>query len=159
MGRDAAPPGPRRRGGRPLRRLRRRPPLVRHHHEAWDGTGYPDGLAGEAIPLGARILAVADTFDALTSDRPYRDGLAVEAALQILENGAGRQWDARIVAALADALREAPQAVPLGGAPQPAVERIPVPVHTAPAVEIVPAKLLTPGSLAVPIAESADAAR
>jgi hypothetical protein len=49
--------------------------IVRHHHEAWDGSGYPDGLAGEAIPLGARILAVSDTLDALTSDRPYRRGL------------------------------------------------------------------------------------
>lgn len=74
--------------------------LVRHHHEAWNGTGYPDGLKGEDIPLGARILAVADTFDALTSHRPYRQALTVDAALQILDQGAGRQWDANIVALL-----------------------------------------------------------
>ncbi len=64
--------------------------LVRHHHERWDGFGYPDGLAGEAIPLGARILAVADTFDALTSDRPYRRGMPLERATSILREGAGR---------------------------------------------------------------------
>ena len=75
-------------------------PLVRHHHERWDGAGYPDGLAGEAIPRGARILAVADTFDALTSDRPYRAGMSVEQALRILRQGAGEQWDAEIVEAL-----------------------------------------------------------
>jgi hypothetical protein len=74
--------------------------MVRHHHEAWDGSGYPDGLAGEAIPLGARILAVADTLDALTSDRPYRRGLPEAKARAILRDGAGRQWDPRVVAAL-----------------------------------------------------------
>jgi HD-GYP domain-containing protein (c-di-GMP phosphodiesterase class II) len=73
---------------------------VRHHHERWDGAGYPDGLAGEAIPRGARILAVADTFDALTSDRPYRAGMSVEQALRILRQGAGEQWDPEIVEAL-----------------------------------------------------------
>jgi HD-GYP domain-containing protein (c-di-GMP phosphodiesterase class II) len=80
--------------------------LVRHHHERWDGDGYPDGLAGEAIPLGARILAVADTFDALTSARPYRAAKAPTEALAILVDGAGRQWDACVVGAfLAHAAR------------------------------------------------------
>ena len=74
--------------------------MVRHHHEAWDGSGYPDGLAGEAIPLGARILAVADTFDALTSDRPYRPGMGRDRALMILNQGAGSQWDPEVVIAL-----------------------------------------------------------
>ena len=74
--------------------------LVRHHHEGWDGSGYPDGLVGEAIPFGARILAVADTWDALTSDRPYRAGMSHERALSILRDGAGQQWDPRIVDAL-----------------------------------------------------------
>jgi HD-GYP domain-containing protein (c-di-GMP phosphodiesterase class II) len=74
--------------------------LVRHHHERWDGGGYPDGLAGEAIPLGARILAVADTFDALISARPYRPAKTPTEALAILIDGAARQWDARVVAAL-----------------------------------------------------------
>jgi hypothetical protein len=93
--------------------------LVRHHHEAWDGTGYPDALVGEAIPLGARILAVADTFDALTSDRPYRLRMETERALAILKEGAGRQWDARIVDALIAHVGQTP----------PTVEPRPVPDH------------------------------
>lgn len=83
--------------------------LVRHHHERWDGKGYPDRLAGAAIPLGARILAVADTFDALTSDRPYRAGMSVEQAARILRDGAGTQWDATVVEALLDILAERPE--------------------------------------------------
>jgi HD-GYP domain-containing protein (c-di-GMP phosphodiesterase class II) len=73
--------------------------LIRGHHEAWDGSGYPDGLRGEAIPLGARILAVADAYDAMTSDRPYRKGMDHEKAVSILREGAGSQWDADIVTA------------------------------------------------------------
>jgi HD-GYP domain-containing protein (c-di-GMP phosphodiesterase class II) len=93
--------------------------LVRHHHEAWDGTGYPDRIAGEAIPFGARILAVADTFDALTSDRPYRKGMGLDRALTILQEGADRQWDARIVAALVAHLRAADRVAPVPAAPAP----------------------------------------
>ncbi len=73
---------------------------VRSHHESWDGKGYPDGLAGETIPLGARIIAVADTFDALTSKRPYRDPLNGPEALEVLRRGAGQQWDAVVVTAM-----------------------------------------------------------
>jgi HD-GYP domain-containing protein (c-di-GMP phosphodiesterase class II) len=73
---------------------------VRHHHERWDGKGYPDGLAGESIPLGARILAVADTFDALTSARPYRQARTTAFALEVLREGAGTQWDPAAVEAL-----------------------------------------------------------
>jgi hypothetical protein len=73
--------------------------LVRHHHERWDSHGYPAGLAGEAIPLGARIFAVADSFDAMTSDRPYRAALSWEAALAELAACSGTQFDPRIVAA------------------------------------------------------------
>jgi HD-GYP domain-containing protein (c-di-GMP phosphodiesterase class II) len=87
--------------------------LVRHHHEALDGSGYPDGLAGNAIPLGARILAVADTFDALTSDRPYRDGISVSKAIAILTEGAGAQWDERVVNALIRQLADAPGEIQL----------------------------------------------
>lgn len=68
-------------------------PLVRHHHERWDGKGYPGGLAGEEIPHGARLLAVCDTFDAMTSNRPYRQGLAREVALQEIARAAGSQLD------------------------------------------------------------------
>ncbi|GJM77087.1 hypothetical protein HMSSN036_93030 [Paenibacillus macerans] len=68
-------------------------PGVRSHHERYDGKGYPDGLAGEDIPLFGRIIAVADAFDAMTSDRPYRKGLEPNQALEILEQGRGSQWD------------------------------------------------------------------
>ena len=68
-------------------------PLVRGHHESIDGTGYPDGLKGDAIPIGARILAVADTFDAITSDRPYRSGMPVHRAVEILNDGREKQWE------------------------------------------------------------------
>lgn len=78
---------------------------VRHHHEAWDGTGYPDGLAGEDIPALARILAVADSYSAMTSDRPYRRRLSENEALNELERGAGKQWDANFVQAFVQAMR------------------------------------------------------
>jgi putative nucleotidyltransferase with HDIG domain len=70
---------------------------IRHHHERWDGTGYPDGLQGERIPLGARIIAVADAFDAMTSDRVYRAALSKEVALAELRKGRGTQFDPQIV--------------------------------------------------------------
>ena len=69
---------------------------VRHHHERWDGQGYPDGLAGESIPEIARILALADTFDAMTSDRPYRKGMDVNVALNEIERCAGLQFDPKL---------------------------------------------------------------
>jgi putative nucleotidyltransferase with HDIG domain len=72
-------------------------PIVRHHHENWDGTGYPDGLKGEDIPIGARILSVVDCFDALTSDRPYRQRMTDEAALAIVVARRGKMYDPTIV--------------------------------------------------------------
>ncbi len=74
-------------------------PGVRNHHENYDGSGYPDRLAGEQIPLMARILAVADAFDAMGSDRPYRGGMPLEQIERILTEGAGTQWDSRVVRA------------------------------------------------------------
>lgn len=73
--------------------------IIRHHHERQDGSGYPAGLAGEAIPLGARIVAVADVYDALTSDRPYRPSLEHREALRWIEASAERLLDAGIVSA------------------------------------------------------------
>jgi putative nucleotidyltransferase with HDIG domain len=72
-------------------------PIVRHHHESWDGSGYPDGLSGPAIPIGARILSVVDCFDALTSDRPYRPRLEDKEALRILHDRRGVMYDPLVV--------------------------------------------------------------
>src|SRR5262249_50676946 len=72
-------------------------PIVRHHHESWDGSGYPSGIKGPDIPIGARILAVVDCFDALTSDRPYRRRLSDEEALAILKDRRGKMYDPVIV--------------------------------------------------------------
>lgn len=74
-------------------------PIVLHHHEAWDGSGYPHGLAGTEIPFLARIVAVADSFDAMGSDRPYRAGMSDEKLDSIIRNGAGKQWDPQVVEA------------------------------------------------------------
>jgi hypothetical protein len=71
--------------------------IVRHHHERWDGQGYPDGLKGLDIPFGARVVAVADSFDAMTSDRPYRAGMPINKAAQIIHEGRGQQWEPVIV--------------------------------------------------------------
>jgi putative nucleotidyltransferase with HDIG domain len=73
--------------------------IVRHHHERWDGMGYPDGLKGEHIPLGARIFAVGDSFDAMTSDRPYRRALLIDAARDEIRRCAGSQFDPAVVTA------------------------------------------------------------
>ncbi len=73
--------------------------IVLHHHENWDGSGYPHRLAGNEIPIMARIVAVADAFDAMASNRPYREGLSDEEIDSILRDGAGVQWDARVVEA------------------------------------------------------------
>jgi diguanylate cyclase (GGDEF)-like protein/PAS domain S-box-containing protein len=89
--------------------LQRAVPIVRHHHERFDGAGYPDGLAREDIPLGARIMSVVDVFDAMTHDRAYRDALSREEAIGELERGAGTQFDPVVVEAfLALVRREEP---------------------------------------------------
>jgi putative nucleotidyltransferase with HDIG domain len=75
-------------------------PVVRHHHEAWNGGGYPDGLKGEECPYLARIVAVADSIDAMSSDRPYRKGIPDEKLDTILREGAGRQWESRVIEAV-----------------------------------------------------------
>ena len=72
-------------------------PAVRHHHESWDGRGYPDGLQGDSIPRDAQVLAVADAFDAMISDRPYRKGMSLEKVTEILRCGRAKQWAADVV--------------------------------------------------------------
>jgi HD-GYP domain-containing protein (c-di-GMP phosphodiesterase class II) len=84
---------------------------VLHHHERWDGAGYPDGLHGDDIPMGSRIILVAEAFDALTSDCFYREKLSIEAALAELEESAGRQFDPHAVAALAAEVSPVPAGV------------------------------------------------
>jgi putative two-component system response regulator len=79
-------------------------PIIRHHHERVDGTGYPDHLEGNDIPIGARITAIADGWDAMVSDRPYRAGLDEEEAVTRLRQGAGTQWDAGLVRVFLDLL-------------------------------------------------------
>jgi len=76
--------------------------IVKHHHEKYDGTGYPDGLKGDAIPIEAQIIAIADTYDAMTSDRPYRKGFPVEKAIAILKEVSGTQFNPKIVEAFVD---------------------------------------------------------
>jgi HD-GYP domain-containing protein (c-di-GMP phosphodiesterase class II) len=87
--------------------------LVRSSHERWDGTGYPDRLTGEEIPLGARIVSVCDAYEAMVSDRPYRIGMSPADALVELRRCSGTQFDPRVVEAFAtlpDWAREAPPA-------------------------------------------------
>ncbi|HLG10215.1 MAG TPA: HD domain-containing phosphohydrolase [Dehalococcoidia bacterium] len=81
----------------PLRLSRELGPIIRHHHERWDGKGYVDGLAGDEIPLLARVISVVDAFDAMTTNRPYRAALSETVALGRLHKGAGTQWDPEVV--------------------------------------------------------------
>jgi HD-GYP domain-containing protein (c-di-GMP phosphodiesterase class II) len=76
-----------------MTRLKDLVPAIRHHHEQWDGTGYPDGIAGDQIPLAARIIALADTIDAMTSHRPYRSALTEDQVRAELVRCRGRQFD------------------------------------------------------------------
>lgn len=77
-------------------------PIVRHHHEMWDGNGYPAGILGETIPIGARILSVVECFDALTSDRPYRRALTRDQAVAVLTERRGTYFDPRVVDSFID---------------------------------------------------------
>jgi hypothetical protein len=113
-------------------------PGVRHHHEAYSGRGYPDGLRGESIPLMARIIAVADSYDAMSSDRPYRRGLSIARLEEILRDGAGVQWDPNVVAAYFN-IRDAVQAACSSYSPDDANLLVP----TAPVRTVLGANLLT----------------
>jgi diguanylate cyclase (GGDEF)-like protein/putative nucleotidyltransferase with HDIG domain len=114
-------------------------PIVRHHHESWDGTGYPDGLRGSDIPIGARILSVVDCFDALTSDRPYRPRLSDSDALRILSDRRGTMYDPLVVDIFSRVYTDiAPSEIEIGSAERgglsaitrgalPAIEDLPAP--------------------------------
>lgn len=91
---------------KPMSLLNEVVPLILYHHERYDGSGYPEGLAGEGIPLEARIVAICDAFDAMTSDRPNMEAMPVQKALNILQEQAGTQFDPRVVRAFAQAVRE-----------------------------------------------------
>ena len=78
--------------------------IVRSHHERWDGSGYPDGLFGDAIPFAARVVAIADVFDALISRRPYKDPWPLAQAIEAIQSGAGTQFDPRLVDAFLRAI-------------------------------------------------------
>jgi len=92
--------------------LQRLVPIVRHHHERFDGKGYPDGLAGEGIPLEARIMSVVDVFDAMTHDRAYRKALSREETMAELERGAGTQFDPAVVKAFLVLVKGRGEALP-----------------------------------------------
>ena len=81
-------------------------PVVRQHHEWFNGKGYPEGLAGEAISLGARIFAVADVYDAIRSDRPYRAGMPQDQVMDIIRKGSGQQFDPLVVEAFLRVMAE-----------------------------------------------------
>ncbi|MHB1193634.1 MAG: HD-GYP domain-containing protein [Longimicrobiales bacterium] len=105
----------------PVRSFRRVLPIIRHHHERWDGSGYPDGLAGEDIPLTARVLQTVDVFDALTTHRPYKVALSPEEALDTMESEVARGWwDPSCFEAFASMAREDPSGV--GGSAAPTGE-------------------------------------
>lgn len=80
--------------------------IIRHHHERWDGKGYPDGLAGEDIPLGSRILGIADAFDAMTTERPYRKALTLQEAIKELSRCSGTQFDPKLVEIMISIIQE-----------------------------------------------------
>ena len=77
-------------------------PYITYHKERWDGAGEPEGLKGMSIPLGSRIIAIADAYSAMTSDRTYRDALSKEKALEIMESESGTKWDPDLVKVLID---------------------------------------------------------
>jgi putative nucleotidyltransferase with HDIG domain len=95
-------------------------PLIRHHHEAWDGSGYPDGLSGTRIPVMSRILSVADTYDAMTSNRPYRQAMSGSEAIEELRRCAGSHFDPNIVEVFLKILDEQGNAI-VDLEPQPAI--------------------------------------
>lgn len=102
---------------KPYRQFRHETALVRHHHERWDGRGYPDNLRGKVIPLGARVICVADSYDAMTSSRPYRPGMSRQHAIEEIRNGALTQFDPQVVASFLQVMEESSKVRPISAAP------------------------------------------
>jgi putative two-component system response regulator len=101
----------------PLKSFRQVLPIIRHHHEKLDGTGYPDGLKGATIPLGARILTIVDVYDALTTERPYKSALTSEEALQVIADEVNRGWwDGEVFRAFQDIVSDGHLAGYMAGA-------------------------------------------
>ena len=119
----------------PLRMSRDFTPIIRHHHERWDGAGYPDGLKGEQIPLGARIVALADAFDAIVRGRPYRAARSVDEAFAELKKHSGKQFDPGLVPLFI----EETDRVESGIAPSVDLPRVALLDHEAPTVTGAPA--------------------
>jgi putative nucleotidyltransferase with HDIG domain len=107
-------------------------PIVRHHHESWDGTGYPDKLKGVAIPLGARVLSVVDCFDALTSDRPYRPALSADDAVAVLIERRGTMYDPLIVDKFIEALGTLTESAATSASESEAMETIATKLRVTP---------------------------
>jgi len=104
-----------------IARLKEMIPAIRWHHEAWSGSGYPDGLSGDQIPLMARIVGVADTFDAITTNRPYQRAYDPAFAVQTIKELAGKRFDAKVVTAFLQAFESGEIQLRKGGTPsQPA---------------------------------------
>lgn len=108
---------------RPVRALREICNVIESHHERWDGTGYPKGLAGENIPLAARIISIVDAYHAMISDRPYRDALTAEEAMEALKAGAGKQWDPFLLE-IFSAVQKSVQEGKAGSHPTPVVMNV-----------------------------------
>jgi putative nucleotidyltransferase with HDIG domain len=113
--------------------------IVRSHHERFDGAGYPDGLARDEIPLLARVIAVADAYNAMTTMRPYRNAMAPEVAIEQLVNGRGSQFQAELVDAFVRVLEREPEAYRLGVKPDFSLESMQHPELTPPAPRLRPA--------------------
>jgi putative nucleotidyltransferase with HDIG domain len=128
-------------------------PIVRHHHERWDGKGYPSGLAGASIPIGARILSVVDCFDALTSDRPYRRALSDNEALAVLIDGRGTFYDPLVVDTFARVYRDIAPSEPASGPHAVALREINAAAHVPPESPALPTSVeMAPD--AIPVAAS-----
>ena len=90
----------------PLESVRDALPIIAHHHERWDGKGYPDGLAGDEIPYNARIVALADAFDTMQTRRPYKEPMTLECCMEQIEKNSGTQFDPKLVPIMVELIKD-----------------------------------------------------